>query len=75
MYDLKLSIWPPPLKSASNSLAIYVGFIEKKQSLLVGTKLEDVRELLFELLWINVQISSVVWVLDVWPLLLISIKL
>jgi hypothetical protein len=65
MYDFKLSIWPALLKSASNFLAIYVGFIEKKQSLPVGTKLEDVQELLFKLLWINVQISSVVWVLDV----------
>ena len=64
-------------------LQIYVGLIEKKQSLPVGTKLEDVRELLFELLWITAQISSAeadlldcrVWVLNVWPLLYISIKL
>jgi hypothetical protein len=37
---------------------IYVGLIETKQSLHVVSKIEDARELLFELLWVIAQIPS-----------------
>jgi hypothetical protein len=58
MYDLKLSIWPAPLKSASNSFTNIRRPHQEEAKPSSSTKLEDVQELLFKLLWITAQISS-----------------